>query len=122
MGRKFKKNSTSEYNHLRNLDINWAICLMLFSLCECAFQMEMSPVINRLTPKMDNRIYSSNIRNHDTRYNLFSHLIPRWESTSGNGIMYVLESNNWFKISGFILHDTMFRGTKLRYSRKSMTL
>ena len=59
MGRKFKQHSASEYNHLRNLDINWAICLMLFPFCECAFQMEMSPVINRLTPKMDNRIYSS---------------------------------------------------------------
>jgi len=50
---------------------------MLFGFCECAFQMEMSPVINRHTPKMDNRIYSSNVRNLDTIYNLLPHLIPR---------------------------------------------
>jgi len=44
---------------------------MLFGFCECAFQIEVSPVINRHTPKMDNRIYISTSRNLDTKYNFY---------------------------------------------------
>jgi len=53
---------------------------------ECAFQIEVSSIINRRTPKMDNRIYSSTVRNLDTRYNLLPHLFPRWKAPQGMGL------------------------------------
>jgi len=80
----------------------------------------VSSAINRHTPNIDHRSYSSTIRNPDISYNLLPQLTPRGESASGYGILGVFQSNNWFKISDFILHDTLFRGTKLWYSRKSM--
>ena len=45
--------------------------LILFGFREGAVEIEVSPVINRHTPKMDNRIYISAIRNLDTKYNFY---------------------------------------------------
>ena len=42
--------------------------LKLFGFREGALDIEVSPVINRHIPKMDQGIYSSTIRNFDTRY------------------------------------------------------
>ena len=42
--------------------------LILFGFREGAVEIEVSSVINRHTPKMDHWIYSSNIRNFDTRF------------------------------------------------------
>jgi len=85
-----------------------------------AVEIEVSHLNNRHTPNMVHRSYSSTIRNPDTSYNLLPHLTPRGESTSGYVILGVLLGNNLFKISDLILHGTLFRGTKLCYSRKSM--
>ena len=57
--------------------------LILFGLRKGAVDIEVSPVINRHTPKMENGIYSSTIRNFDTRYNKLPHLTPRGNSTTG---------------------------------------
>ena len=57
--------------------------LILFSFREGAVGIEVSPVINRHTPKMDHGIYSSTIRNFDTRYKKLPHLTPRGNSTTG---------------------------------------
>ena len=45
----------------------------------------MSPVINRHTPEMDHKCYSSTSRNLDTIYNLLPHLTPRKEAPQGMG-------------------------------------
>ena len=42
--------------------------LILFGFRERAVELDVSPVIKRHTPKMDHGIYSSIIRNFDTRY------------------------------------------------------
>ena len=60
--------------------------LILFGFREGAVQIEVSAVINRHTPKMDHWIYSSTIRNFDTRFKLLPHLTPEGNSTSGDGI------------------------------------
>jgi len=57
--------------------------LILFDFREGAVQIEVSPVINRHTPEMDNGIYSSTIRNFDTRYKKLPHLTPRGNSKTG---------------------------------------
>ena len=57
--------------------------LILFGFREGAVDIEVSPFINRHTPKMDHGIYSSTIRNFDTRYNKLPHLTPRGNSTTG---------------------------------------
>ena len=68
--------------------------LILFDFREGAVEIEVSPVINRQTPKMDHRIYSSTIRNFDTKYKLLSHLTRPGISTSVNGILRVPENYN----------------------------
>jgi len=92
--------------------------LILFGFRKGAVELEVSPVINCRTPRMGRWIYRSTIRNFDTRYTLLSHLSPQGNSTSGDGILRVPQKSNWFKISDFILHCTLFRDTKLRYIRK----
>ena len=68
--------------------------LILFGFREGAVEIEVSPVINRHTPKMDHWSYSSTIRNFDTRYKLLPHSTPRGKSTSGDGILRVPQNNN----------------------------
>ena len=57
--------------------------LILFGFRKGAVDIEVSPVINRHKPKMDHGIYSSTIRNFDTKYNKLPHLTPRGNSTTG---------------------------------------
>ena len=57
--------------------------LILFCFREGAVDIEVSPVINRHTPKMDHWIYSSTIRKFDTRYKKLPHLTPWGNSTTG---------------------------------------
>ena len=51
--------------------------LILIGFREGAVQIEVSPFINRHTPKLDHLIYSSTIRDFDTRYKLLPHLTSR---------------------------------------------
>jgi len=92
--------------------------LILFGFREGAVELEGFPVINRRTPRMGHWIYSSTIRNFVTRYKLLSHLSPQGNSISWDGILRVPQNSNWFKISDFNLHCTLFRDTKLWYIRK----
>jgi len=57
--------------------------LILFGFSEGAVDIEVFPVINLHTPRMDNGIYSSTIRNFDTRYKKLPHLNPWGNSTIG---------------------------------------
>ena len=50
---------------------------------EGAVYIEVSPVINRRTPRMGHWIYSSTISNFDTRYKKLPHLSPRGNSMTG---------------------------------------
>ena len=59
------------------------MCLILFGFREGAVDIEVSPVINRRTPRMGHWIYSSTIRNFDTRYKNLPHLTPRGNSMTG---------------------------------------
>ena len=68
--------------------------LILFGFREGAVELEGSPVINRRTPRMGHWIYSSTIRNFDTRYKLLSHLSPQRNSISGDGILRVPQNSN----------------------------
>ena len=68
--------------------------LILYGFREGAVDIEVSAVINRHTPKMDQWIYSSTIRNFDTRFKLLPELTPRGNSTAGDGILGVLQGNS----------------------------
>ena len=57
--------------------------LILFVFRKGSVDIEVSPVINRHTPKMDHWIYSSTISNFDTRYKKLPHITPRGNSTTG---------------------------------------
>ena len=57
--------------------------LILLGFREGAVDIEVSPVINRRTPRMGHRIYSSTIRNFDTTYKKLPHLTPRGNITTG---------------------------------------
>ena len=56
--------------------------LILIGFREGVVDIEVSPLINRLTPKLDHWIYSYTFRNIDTRYKLLLHLSPRGKSIS----------------------------------------
>ena len=68
--------------------------LILFDFREGAVEIEVSPAINRHTPKMDHRNYSCTIRYLDTRYKLLPRLTRREKSTSGDGILGVPQNYN----------------------------
>ena len=68
--------------------------LILFDFREGAVEIEVSPVINRHTPKIDHRNYSSTIHNFNTKYKLLPHLTRRGKSTSGDGILRVPQDYN----------------------------
>jgi hypothetical protein len=57
--------------------------LIFFGFREGAVDIEVSPVINRHTPKMYHGIYSFTFRNFDNRYKKLPHLTPRGNSTTG---------------------------------------
>ena len=57
--------------------------LILFGFREGAVYIEVSPVINRRTPRMGHWIYSSTIRNFDTSYKKLPHLTHRGNSKTG---------------------------------------
>ena len=60
--------------------------LILFGFRKGAVDIEVSPVINRHTPKMDHGIYACTIHKFDTRYKKLPHLTPRGFSTTGDEI------------------------------------
>ena len=70
------------------------MCLILFGFREFEVEIEGTPVINRRTPRMGHWIYSSTVRNFDTRYKILSHLSPRGNRISGDGILRVPQNNN----------------------------
>ena len=57
--------------------------LILFGFRKGTVDIEVSPIINRHTPKMDRGVYSSTIRNFNTRYKKLPLLTPRGNSTTG---------------------------------------
>ena len=60
---------------------------------EGAADIEVSPFINRRTPKLNHWIYSYTFRKFDTTYKILPHLSPRGKSITGDGILRVPQNN-----------------------------